>query len=122
MTIDEKELLGVNQDLSEIIDKATNLNFRRRCHLSEFVDADVVGSCNRNNCVYIWDNRRPTHQSSEIRMVDPTKEVINNWLTGHAYGCLSITDVLIVSSIIVVLLTQLIEQIFVMMLLYVNNP
>ena len=93
MTILDTELFVLNAKSSEVeVYDSIKFNFSRRWSLRELIQPQDIGSCSRNQCLYIIDSKDKS-QSKEILRVDPHGKLIKNWSTGDVYGkSLSVTD------------------------------
>jgi len=67
------------------------LSFSRRWSLKELIDPFDLGSCNINNCLYIFDFKGDD-QPKEILRVDLNGKLVKKWSTGYNYGLLSVTN------------------------------
>ena len=89
LAILNRELFVVNGESSEVdIYDAMKFSFSRRWILKELIDPMDIISCNRNNCLYIFDYKGDD-QSKEILRVDLSGKLMKKWSTGNNYGRLS---------------------------------
>ena len=103
LTILNQELFVATEFSSEVevFDTiAHKLSFIPRWNLRELVDAANIGSCHRNKCLYIFDNKKSVGQSKEILRVNPAGLLVKKWSTGTDRGRLSVTDKLNIIVII----------------------
>lgn len=93
LTILGQELFILCEYGSEIeVYDSMKFSFSRRWSLKELIDALAIVSCNRNNCLYIFDHKG-NDQSNDILRVDPNGKLQKCWSTGgDCVHCLSVSS------------------------------
>ena len=88
-----KELFVLCEMSSEVeVYDSMKLSFSRRWNLEDTIQPQDIVSCNKNNCMYIFDNRGSL-KSNAILRVDTNGTLIKKWATGNHFGySLSVTD------------------------------
>ena len=91
-TILDKRLFVASAESSKVeVYDLMNFTFIRRWKLKDLIDPVDIVSCDRNKCLYIYDNKG-VDQSKEILRVDPNGKLMNKWSTKDDEGArLSVT-------------------------------
>ena len=84
----DKELFVVSSEVEVYDSMKFSLKFLLK--LKELILPKDIGSCSRNQCLYIFDFKCED-RSKEILRVDPSGKLIKTWSTGDDYGRLSVT-------------------------------